>query len=404
MPNQTHDQHFDTRAVHAGERAPRPDFTPVVTPVYPSIGYLYDDTGDLDAIFAGTRQGYVYTRYGNPTVTAFEAAVADLEEGEAALAFGSGMAAIHAALLALGLRAGTSAVVAQDVYGATYALFRDLLASQGVDVHWVDAADLAAVDALCAAVAPRVLFVETVSNPLLKVADIPSLAQAAHAHGVSLVVDNTFATPYLCRPLSMGADVVVHSATKYIGGHGDALGGIVVTSAAHRDRVYEVLKLTGANLGPQEAWLLMRGLKTLPLRMARHCDNALQVADGLARMGGVSRVYYPGRHDHPGHRLATRLFAGRGYGGMVAFELRNADQARVFRFFEALALCLPATTLGDVYTLVLYPAHSSHRALSVEARAQLGIGPGLVRMSVGIEAAADILADVAQALAQIQYD
>jgi cystathionine gamma-synthase/methionine-gamma-lyase len=403
MPEGTRDQHFDTRAVHAGERAPRPDYTPVVTPIYPSVGYLYDDMDDLDGIFAGARDGYVYARYGNPTVTAFEVAIADLEEGEAALAFGSGMAAIHATLLALDLRAGTSAVVAQDVYGATYALFRALLASQGVDVHMVDAADLQAVEALCASVSPRVLFVETISNPLLKVADIPALSRIAQGCGASLVVDNTFATPYLCRPLSMGADVVVHSATKYVGGHGDALGGIVVTSAAHRKRLYEVQKITGANLGPQEAWLLMRGLKTLPLRMARHCDNALQVADGLSRMGLISRVIYPGRHDHAGHRLATRLFAGRGYGGMVAFELRNADQDRVFRFFEELRLCLPATTLGDVYTLVLYPAHSSHRALTEEARGEVGIGPGLVRMSVGIEAPEDILADVAQALARIQY-
>ncbi len=395
---------FYTRAVHAGERGPRPDFTPVVTPIYPSVGYLYDDLDDLDAIFADAREGYVYARYGSPTVRAFEAAIANLEEGGAALAFGSGMAANHATLLGLGLRAGTSALVAQDVYGATYAMFDRLLGSQGVDVRFLDMADLEAVEEACEALGPRILFAETISNPLLKVADIPALAQLAHACGAALVVDNTFATPYLCRPLSLGADVVIHSATKYIGGHGDVLGGAIVTSQEHQQAIHEVLKMTGANLGPQEAWLLMRGLKTLPLRMARHCANALRVADGLARMGGVTRVLYPGRHDHAGHRLATRLFGGRGYGGMVAFELRDADQEKVFRFFQALALCLPATTLGDVYTLVLYPAHSSHRALSAAARAQVGIGPGLVRMSVGIEAVEDILADVKQALDTIRYD
>ena len=398
------DRDFHTRAVHAGERAPRPDFTPVVTPIYPSVGYLYDDMDDLDAIFAGAREGYVYTRYGSPTVTAFETAVADLEEGETALAFASGMAAIHAAVIALGLRAGTAALVAQDVYGATYALFNRLLATQGVDVHFVDMANLGAVEEACAAYSPRLLFCETISNPLLKVADVAALARLAHDCGAALVVDNTFATPYLCRPLSLGADVVIHSATKYIGGHGDALGGVVVTSSERRHAMYEVLKMTGANLGPHEAWLLMRGLKTLPLRMARHCANALQVANGLARMGGVVRVIYPGRHDHPGHRLATRLFGGRGYGGMVAFELRDADQEEVFRFFEGLQLCLPATTLGDVYTLVLYPAHSSHRALSEAARTEIGIGRGLVRMSVGIEAVEDILADVKQALDTILYE
>jgi len=392
------DMDFATRSVHAGERMPRPDFTPVSTPIYPSVGYLYDDMDDLDAIFAGTREGYVYTRYGNPTVVAFENAIATLEEGKAALAFGSGMAAVHAALLGLGVRAGSTAVVARDVYGATFALFSKLLASQGVTTRFVDITDAGEVEAACADVRPTVLFVETVSNPLLKVADVSALARVAHAHGAVLVVDNTFATPYLCRPLTMGADVVIHSATKYIGGHGDALGGVVVTSAKRRDAIYEVLKITGGNLGPQEAWLLLRGVKTLPLRMRQQCANALRMADGLARMGGISRVIYPGRHDHPQHRLATRLFGGRGYGGMLAFELRNADQAKVFRFFEALKLCLPATTLGDVYSLVLYPAHSSHRALTAEERAVVGIGDGLVRMSVGIEALDDLLADVKQAL------
>jgi len=389
---------FATRSVHAGERMPRPDFTPVVTPVYPSVGYYYDDMAELDAIFEGSRSGYVYTRYGNPTVEAFERAMALLEEGEAALAFGSGMAAIHVTLLGLGLRSGQTALVAQDVYGATYALTSDLLTSQGVDVHLTDVANLDEVQRLCAEHSPSVLFVETVSNPLLKVADLPSLARIAHEHGALLVVDNTFATPYLCRPLRWGADVVVHSATKYIGGHGDALGGVIITSAARRDAIYQVLKMTGANLGPQEAWLLLRGIKTLPLRMQRHCENALCVADGLARMGRVSRVIYPGRHDHAQHSLATRLFGGLGYGGMIAFELRNADQAIVFRFLDALKLCMPAPTLGDVYTLVLYPAHSSHRALTAEERKRIGITDGLVRMSVGIEAVEDILADVKQAL------
>ena len=389
---------LNTRAVHAGERLPRPDFSPVSTPICPSVGYLYDEMDDLDAIFAGDRGGYVYARYGSPTVTAFEHAVAVLEEAEAALAFGSGMAAIHATLLGMGLGAGRSALVARDVYGATFAMFTKLLPSQGVTTQLVDIADLDQVERACRELKPTLLFVETVSNPLLKVADIPSLSRVAHAHGAALVVDNTFATPYLCRPLALGADAVVHSATKYIGGHGDALGGVVATSAQRRAAIYEVLKITGANLGPQEAWLLLRGLKTLPLRMARHCSNALSVANGLARLGGVSRLIYPGRHDHPQHSLCTRLFGGRGYGGMVSFELRNADQSKVFRFFEALRLCLPATTLGDVYSLVLYPAHSSHRALTAEERATVGIGEGLVRMSVGIEGPDDILADVKQAL------
>jgi cystathionine gamma-synthase/methionine-gamma-lyase len=404
MPQRPDTTDIHTLAVHAGERAARPDFTPVVTPVYPSVGYLYDALDDLDAIFDGKREGYVYARYGNPTVAAFERAIAAVEEGEAALAFGSGMAAIHAALLGVGLTAGSAAVVAQDVYGATYALFDTLLAAQGVEVRFVDSTDLDAVRAACAELEPRVLFCETVSNPLLKVSDIPSLADIAHDHGAALVVDNTFATPYLCRPLSLGADISIHSATKYIGGHGDAMGGVVIASHEQAEAIYETRKMTGANLAPQEAWLLMRGLKTLPLRMERHCANALHVANGLARAPGVARAIYPGRHEHRQHQLTTRLFEGRGYGGMVAFELRDADQARVFRFFEALQLCLPATTLGDVYTLMLYPAHSSHRALGPQERARIGIGKGLIRVSVGIESPDDIMADIKQALDSILYE
>jgi cystathionine gamma-synthase/methionine-gamma-lyase len=289
-------------------------------------------------------------------------------------------------------------VVSRDVYGATYALFSQLLASQGVTVHFVNVTDPAEVETACLELKPAVLFVETVSNPLLRVADLAALARIARANGTALVVDNTFATPYLCRPLVLGADVVIHSATKYIGGHGDALGGVVVTSSELWQPIHEVQKATGGNLGPQEAWLLLRGLKTLPLRVRQQCGNALEVANGLARMGAIARVIYPGRPDHPQHSVATRLFRGLGYGGMVACELRSGDQARVFRFFEALRLCLPATTLGDVHTLVLYPAHSSHRALSMQERATVGIGEGLVRMSVGIESPQDILDDVKQAL------
>ncbi len=391
-------RHLATRAVHARTRSLHPDFIPTVTPIHPSVTYHYERMEDLDAVFAGTRQGYVYARHGNPTVTALEETVAALEEGEMALAFASGMAAIHAALLATGGRAGSAVVVAQDLYGATYALLDRLLRSQGVMVRFVDIEDIEAVETACAELRPVALLVETVSNPLLKVADIPALAGVAHRYGAALLVDNTFATPCLAQPLNLGADVVIHSSTKYLGGHGDVLSGVVVTSGARQADLLEVLKLTGANLGPHEAWLVLRGIKTLPLRMRQHCENGLAVARWLEAHPRVSRVLYPGLPSHPQHSLAKRLFQGRGYGGMVAFDLAEADQSQVFRFFDALRLCLPATTLGDVCTLVLYPAHSSHRALSPEERACIGIGDGLVRMSVGIEAVEDLLSDLEQAL------
>jgi cystathionine gamma-synthase/methionine-gamma-lyase len=312
------------------------------------------------------------------------------------------MAAIHAALLATGARAGTSVVAAQDIYGATYALLDQLMRSQGVTVCFVDVADLEAVERACAELKPVALLVETISNPLLKAADLPALADVAHRHGAALLVDNTFATPCLVQPLMLGADVVIHSGTKYLGGHGDVLGGVVVTWQRRRADLFEVLKVTGANLGPQEAWLALRGIKTLPLRMRQHCHNGLAVARWLEAHPRASRVLYPGLPSHPQHLLAERLFQGRGYGGMVSFDLAEAGQRQVFRFFEALRLCQPATTLGDVYTLVLYPAHSSHRALSPQERARIGIGDGLVRLSVGIEAAEDIVDDLEQALEALE--
>ncbi len=246
----------------------------------------------------------------------------------------------------------------------------------------------------------RTLLVETISNPLLKVADLPRLAELAHAHRAAFIVDNTFATPVLCRPLELGADYVVHSATKYLGGHGDVLGGAVITSAARRKELYEINKLLGANLGPQDAWLVHRGLKTLPLRVMRQCANATEIAGWLAGHRRVAGVNYPGLAAHPQHELAGRLLCGS-YGAMVSFDLAGAGQPEVFRFMEALRLIQSATTLGDVYTLTLYPAMSSHRALDAETRARIGIGDGLVRLSIGIEDVRDIIADLEQALAQI---
>lgn len=390
-----------TQAVHAGRPESYPDFQPTVPPIHPSVTYRYASMEVLDEVFAGRREGYVYARHGSPTVTALEEAVAALENGEAALAFASGMAAIHAALLAVGTRAGSGVVAAQDIYGATYSLLDGLMRSQDVTVRFVNTNDLDAVEAACSDLKPAALLVEAISNPLLKVANLPDLGSIAHRHGAAFLVDSTFATPCLVRPLELGADVVVHSATKYLAGHGDVLGGLVVTSKALRSEILEVLKVTGANLGPQEAWLALRGIRTLPLRMRQHCENALSVARWLEDHPGVTGVLYPGLPSHPQHRLSKKLFGQAGYGGMVSFEIRDAGQREVFRFFEALDLCLPATTLGDVHSLFLYPAHSSHRSLTADERARIGIGEGLVRMSVGIEAVEDLLQDLEQALATL---
>jgi len=393
-----HNKAFSTRAVHAGEGTKPGNSRPVTTPIVPSVSYLYESMDDLDAVFANTQPGFIYSRYTSPTVAAFESAVADLEDGEAALAFASGMAAIQAALLAAGVQAGTSVVASFDVYGATYSLLRRFFAGMGVSTKMVDVNDLSAVEAALKESKPVALLVETISNPLLKVADIPALAGLAHTYGARLLVDNTFATPCLFRPLLHGADYVIHSATKYLAGHGDVLAGIVVTSAANRAHMFETNKLLGSNLGPFEAWLALRGLKTLPLRVRQQCSNAQHLAGWLESRPEIAHVNYPGLVSHPQHGLAQRLFDGQGMGGVLSFEIKNAVRADVFRFMEALQLCLPATSLGDIYTLVLHPATSSHRSLTAAEREQVGIREGLLRLSAGIEDPLDIQADLEQAL------
>jgi cystathionine beta-lyase/cystathionine gamma-synthase len=395
------DWRFATRAVHAGERAPRPDFTPVVTPIHNAVTYIYPDMETLDRVFADASTGYVYGRYGNPTNAAFEAAVASLEGGEAALSFASGMAALHAALLAAGARAGAAVLAAQDLYGATFALLSNLFTTLGVSVRFADFSNTEAVVEKIRQTHPAVVLFETISNPLLKLADIPRIAEMSHAVGARVIVDNTFASPYLVCPLEMDADYTMHSSTKYLSGHGDVLAGVVVCNAKDRAALLEITKMVGGNLGPNEAWLAMRGLKTLPLRVQRQCENAAKIAAWLEAHPKVSAVHYPGLASHPQHTLAGRLLRKGLYGAMISFDIKAAGRAEVFRFLEALQLCLAATSMGDIYTLALYPAHSSHRALTAEQRAAIGIGDGLVRLSVGIEDADDLIGDLEQALEKV---
>jgi cystathionine beta-lyase/cystathionine gamma-synthase len=393
---------FPTRAVHAGEHLPPDDFTPVVGPIHPTVGFVYEHMDDLDQVFGSTRDGYVYPRYGSPTVTAFEKAVADLEGGEAAFAFASGMAAIHVALLAAGVRQGSKVLAAMDVYGATYTMLKRLFAELGVQTRLVDVTDLKAVETALEEMRPMVVVAETISNPLLKVADQPALIDRAHRRGAQVLIDNTFASPYLFNPCAHGADYVMHSATKFIAGHGDVLAGVIVSSAESRKKMFEINKMIGSTLGPFEAWLAMRGLKTLPLRMRQQCENTVQVARWLETHPRIERINYPGLMCHPQHELARRLFEGKGFGALISFEIAGADKAAVFRFMDALELCLPATTLGDIYTLLLHPATSSHRGLTDAERMEVGIRDGLVRLSVGIEDVGDIIADLEQALAAIR--
>jgi cystathionine beta-lyase/cystathionine gamma-synthase len=392
---------FATQAVHAGERAPRPDFTPVNTPIYQSASFVYDTLETMDAIFGGERPGYVYTRYGNPTVAALERAVATLEGGETAVAYASGMAAIHATLLALEVVSGVAVVAAQDLYGATSTLLTTIFVRQGVNVHFVDMTDLDQVESAIRESSPKVVLAEIISNPLLKVVDLERVATLAHAHGAMLVVDSTFTSPYLLRPLHFGADFVIHSTTKALGGHGDVTGGIVVAPAAHRPKLELVGRLVGGVLSPHEAYLTLRGLKTLPLRMHQQCQNAMAIARWLAHHPCVRKVSYPGLEQHPGHLVAGRLLRQGCFGSVLSFELCDGDRERVFTFLNGLQLCVLATSLGDIYTELLYPTMSSHRMLTPEQRSAIGISDTLIRLSAGIEDVGDLIADLDQALRKV---
>jgi cystathionine beta-lyase/cystathionine gamma-synthase len=388
--------HFSTQAVHAGNDVPAPTGRPVSPPIYPAITYTYDHMDDLSAALH-KNVGYSYARYGSPTVAMLERAVATLEGMEDAVAYASGMGALHGALAQAGITPDRPVVAARNVYGATYALLNKLYSESGA-LHFVEITDRAAVKAALEQYHPRAVVLETISNPLLKIPDIPAITQWAHTCGAIVIVDNTFATPYLYRPIEHGVDVVVHSATKYLGGHGDVLAGVVATTAVRAHELRLQQRSFGANLGPFEAWLTLRGLRTLALRMREQCANALKVAQWLKDQSSIARVIYPGLPDHPDYELAKQLFRADHFGGMVSFELRDAAESEVFRFMERLKLIQAATSLGDVYSLLLYPAQSSHHALGREERLRQGIGDGLMRLSVGIEDAADIIADLEQAL------
>ena len=392
-----------TRLVHSGERAPAQPAPPSVTPIYSATTFLYDTAPEIDDAFANDT-GFVYSRYGNPTVDAFERLLADAERGAAAVAFASGMAAVHAAILAAGTRDNETRpqyrgiLAARDLYGATTLLLQEFFADQGVPVRTVDLNDLAATEAALAELRPDMIVAEQISNPLLRVIDVGALAQLAHRYGARLVVDATMTTPIVQRPLELGADLVVHSATKYLGGHGDVTAGVVIArDQAQADVLRHICRLLGGVLSPAAASLTMRGVKTLALRVRQQCANAAAVAAFLAEHPQVSRVYYPGLPDHPQHALARRDFNGL-FGAMVSFDVRSGQKEQAFGVIRGLRLILPGTSLGDVYTLITAPLVSSHRSISAEQRAERGIGDGMLRLSVGIEDAADIIADLDQAL------
>ena len=392
---------IQTQAVHAGDRKKAGPHVPVTTPIHTATSYFYDSMEQLDRVFGSEEEGYCYSRYDNPTNSALEELVARLEGGRGALACASGMLAIEKALQVALTDRRRSVVAANALYGATIRVLTNVLEPAGVDVRLVDACDLDAVQQAVEQVKPGCILIETISNPLLRVPDIARLAEIARTAGAALVVDSTFATPLMVRPLELGAHLVVHSATKYLAGHGDVLAGVIVSDESHYELLRGLSRATGPVLGPFESYLTMRGIKTFPLRMERQCANACRVAQWLSGRPEVERVHFPGDPAHADAATVAKLFPQGLYGAMVSFELKGAGQAEVFRFMDALQMIVRATSLGDVHTMMLYPVMSSHRDIAPKQRERMGIRENLVRLSVGIEAVEDILADLEQALPRL---
>ncbi len=367
---------------------------PTAVPIYQTATFAAGDAEELAAVLTGEQPGYAYSRIDNPTVVALGDAVADLHGAEAGIALATGMAAIHATFLSL-LHAGDRLLLGQVGYGTTRTQVEAAFGRLGVDVGYVDTTDLDAVDAALAARPTRVLHVETIANPTCVLADLPALAELAHRHGALLTVDNTFASPAICRPLEHGADLVVESATKYLSGHSDVMAGAAVGSRHRIAAVRSAQIDTGASLGPFAAFLVMRGIATLAVRVERQSRSAAALATMLEGRAGVTRVLYPGLASHPQRAVAQRILDDGG--AMLAVELSGGREAGR-AFFDALRIPERTASLGSVHSMVVHPPTSSHRALDAAALAQAGIAEGLLRVSVGLEDEADLLADFAQAL------
>jgi cystathionine beta-lyase/cystathionine gamma-synthase len=383
-----------TRCVHAGEDR-HGQSAALTTPIAQTAVFVIPGLDELRRYAAGDRDVYLYSRYGNPTVTAAEDKIAALEGAEAAVLTASGMSATLVAALAT-CQAGDEIVSMLDIYGGTVKLFEDVLARCGIKTQFIPYHDLKNADRYFTS-KTRMLFLETPTNPTLRCADIAALSAIAHRHKACVVVDNTFATPVLQKPLALGADIVIHSATKYLGGHSDLTAGVLAGSKKWMERARELMILTGGCLDPGCAYLLLRGLKTLHLRVERACSNAAAIAAALERHPKVSHVYYPGLASHEANELASRQMTG--YGMMVSFDLRGGEPA-VDRFIKKLKLWYLATSLGGVESILSYPVLSSHIGLSAKRLKLLGVSPATVRLSVGIEDATDLIADLETALAR----
>ena len=387
---------FATLCVH-GSGGIDPATGAVSIPIYQSSTFAFESARAGAEIFAGEREGYVYTRIGNPTQAALEREIAFLENGEAALAFGSGMAAISSVILSL-CNSGSNIVSSNTLYGGTHQLFMETFPRYNIEIREVDGTN---IDNFAKSIDGNTcgIYIETPANPTLAIIDIAGCAQLAHKHKIPLIVDNTFCTPYFQKPLDLGADIVVHSATKYIGGHGDTVAGLVV---GKKDYIVDlrgsILRDIGGIISPLNAWLLVRGLKTLAIRMQRHEENALEVAKYLAFHPKISKVWYPGLTTHPQYKRACEQMTG--FGGIVSFEIKGGRKAGE-KLMNSVRLFVLAVSLGDVDSLIEHPASMTHSTYSAEDLEKVGVSEGFVRLSIGIEDRHDLINDLSQALKRV---
>lgn len=379
---------LETQAIRAGHRRTHEDEHSI--PIYATSSYVFDSAEEAMLRFTGKQPGNIYSRFTNPTVNAFQERLALLEQGERCLAFASGMAAIMAVGMGL-LKAGDHVVCSRSVFGNTVLMFQNYFGKFGVQTDFVELTNLSAWEA---AIRPetRFLFVETPSNPMMEIVDIKALAEIAHQHDTLLIVDNVYCTPFLQQPLTMGADIVVHSATKYMDGHGRCVGGAVISNNEIIDSaIYPYLRTGGATLSPFNAWVFLSGLETLGLRMKAHCDSAFELAKWLEQHPAVANVHYPGLASHAQHELAKQQ--QKHFGGVVSFELKGGQEA-AWKLINSTKMLSITANLGDVKTTITHPATTTHGRLTPEVRAQAGITDGLIRISVGLESLADIKNDL----------
>ena len=387
------DRQFATPAVHAGE-APCRVTGAVDTPIYQSTTFVSVNSDEMAAVYGEEKPGFMYTRYGNPTIKALEDKVAALEGGEAGLATASGMAAISSAVLGF-IKAGDHVVASRSLYGAAYNFLNKKLPRMGASTTFVPSVG---VEDFEKALQPntRLIYFETPSNPALAIVDIAEIARLGRSRGIPTMIDNTFASPALQQPISLGVPVIVHSATKYLCGHGDAMGGVIVGPAQYIHELrHEIIRDFGGIISPFNAWLLLRGIRTLHLRMPAHCANAQRIAEFLSKHPKVERVNYPGLPNHPGHEIAKKQM--KGFGAMISFEANGGYESGK-QVMDRVKIFARAASLGDTRSLIVHSASTSHRAVPADQRLAMGVTDGLVRLSVGIEAAEDLIADLDQAL------